>query len=156
MIASICPIHSTRRGVSRDRFGRQQIALICEDARLVGTITDGDIRRAILAGRSLEAPAESIMNRSPITARSGITHQAALALMRRHSIHQLPVVDGNRRLIEVLLIDDLLQGQTNENWVVLMAGGLGTRLRHLTQAFPKPMLKVGDKPILETILTSFI
>lgn len=137
--------------------GRLQITLVCRDGRLVGTITDGDIRRAILAGKPLDSPSCDVMNRHPITAPVGTSRSAALALMRRHSVHQLPIIDGERRVIDMLLFETLSHaGQRSDNWVVLMAGGLGSRLGPLTSQCPKPMIKVGDKPILETILSSFV
>ncbi len=133
-----------------------QIALIHDNGRLIGTITDGDIRRAILAGTSLSETVGTIMNRNPITAPSGILRHAALRLMERRSIHQLPTIDSTGHLVGILLIDDLMHQTPNENWVVLMAGGLGNRLKPLTDDLPKPLIKVGDKPILETILLGFI
>jgi dTDP-glucose pyrophosphorylase len=135
--------------------GRLQIVLIHQDGRLVGAATDGDIRRGILARVPLESPISSIMNPTPVTAARDITDEAALALMRRHSIHQLPLVDENNVVHDVKYLDDLLQTGQLENWVVLMAGGLGTRLRPLTLDTPKPLIKIGGRPILETIIRSF-
>jgi NDP-sugar pyrophosphorylase family protein len=123
---------------------------------LVGTATDGDIRRGILAGIGLDHPVAKVMNRSPITAKPGISDEAALALMRRHSIHQLPILSADNRVVDVKLIDELTRASHAEHWVVLMAGGAGTRLRPLTDDLPKPLIKVGGKPILETILMNFI
>jgi len=133
-----------------------QIAVVERDGRIIGTLTDGDVRRALLSGTGLEAPVEQVMNKTPITAPTGISNEAALALMRRHSIHQLPIVDGERRVIEVKSIDDLAKPSHSEHWVVLMAGGLGARLKPLTEGLPKPLIRVGDKPILETVLGGFI
>jgi NDP-sugar pyrophosphorylase family protein len=76
--------------------------------------------------------------------------------MRRHSIHQLPIVGADGKVIEVKLIDDLALAQQSDHWVVLMAGGLGSRLKPLTDELPKPLIKVGDKPILETVLGGFV
>jgi dTDP-glucose pyrophosphorylase len=135
--------------------GRLQIVLVHEDGYLVGAATDGDIRRGILARIPLESPISSIMNRTPVTATLDITDEAALALMRRHSIHQLPLVDESNVIRDVKFLDDLLQTGQLENWVVLMAGGLGTRLRPLTYDMPKPLIKIGGRPILETIIRSF-
>jgi len=135
--------------------GSLQIALVCREGRLIGTATDGDIRRAILASVPLTASIADVMNRSPITAPVGTTDAAALNLMRRHGIHQLPLVDPERRVVEVKLIDDLALAQQSDHWVVLMAGGLGSRLKPITDDLPKPLIKVGDKPILETVLGGF-
>lgn len=136
--------------------GRLQIALVERQGRLVGTLTDGDVRRALLSGATLSQPVQAIMNNSPIVASSGITNEAALALMRKHSIHQLPIVDANGMIVEIKLIDDLTRVSHADYWVVLMAGGQGTRLRPLTEDLPKPLIKVGGRPILETILSNFI
>jgi len=135
--------------------GRLQIAIVHENGRLVGAATDGDIRRGILARVPLDSPVSSIMNRSPITAKVGITDEAALTMMRRHSIHQLPLVDENHIVRDIKFLDDLLQVRQLANWVVLMAGGLGTRLRPLTEETPKPLINIGGRPILETIIRSF-
>jgi len=136
--------------------GRLQIALVERQGRLVGTLTDGDVRRALLSGATLSQSVEAIMNSSPIIANAGITNEAALALMRKHSIHQLPIVDANGMIVEIKLIDDLTRVSHADYWVVLMAGGQGTRLRPLTEDLPKPLIKVGGRPILETILSNFI
>ena len=138
-------------------LGTLQIAIVERDGRIVGTLTDGDVRRALLGGAGLDAPVEQVMNRTPITAPAGISNEAALVLMRRHSIHQLPIVDADGKVTEVKLIDDLgLNPSYADHWVVLMAGGLGARLKPLTDETPKPLLQVGDKPILETVMGGFI
>jgi len=135
--------------------GSLQMALVCRDGRLLGTVTDGDIRRAILASVPLDSPISVVMNCTPITAPVGISNLAALILMRRHSIHQLPVVDTDGTIIDVMLIDDLTAAPQSDHWVVLMAGGLGSRLKPLTDDIPKPLIRIGDKPILETVLSGF-
>ena len=137
--------------------GNLQLAVVERDGKIVGTVTDGDVRRALLSGVGLDASVAQVMNRTPIVAPAGISNAAALTLMRRHSIHQLPIVDAEGRVIEVKLIDDLaVLAPSDDNWVVLMAGGLGSRLKPLTNEMPKPLLRIGDKPILETVLTGFI
>jgi dTDP-glucose pyrophosphorylase len=133
-----------------------QIALVERNHTLVGTITDGDIRRGILAGVTLDQAVTTVMNPSPVTARVGISAEAAIGIMRRNSIHQLPILDEQNRVIDIQLIEDLTYAADSDNWVVLMAGGSGIRLRPLTNDLPKPLLRVGDKPILQTILGNFI
>jgi len=133
-----------------------QIALIAdENMKLLGTVTDGDIRRGFLKGLKFEDPIELVMNKTPITANENITRTQAHALMQKRQIHQLPVVDAQGTLVG-LHLDSVLQVTKLENEVVLMAGGLGKRLNELTENCPKPMLKIGAKPILETILENFI
>jgi dTDP-glucose pyrophosphorylase len=136
--------------------GRLQIALIEDGGRLVGTLTDGDVRRALLTGATLSQPVQTIMNASPVVAKVGITNEAALKVMRYHSIHQLPIVDADGKISDIKLIDDIPHASHADYWVVLMAGGAGQRLRPLTEDLPKPLINVGGRPILETILTNFI
>lgn len=136
--------------------GKSQIVIVEREGRIVGTLTDGDVRRALLGGAGLDAPVDQVMSRNPITAPASISDEAALALMRRHSIHQLPIVDADGHVVTVKLIDDLVQPTHSEHWVVLMAGGLGARLKPLTDDLPKPLIRVGGKPILETVLIGFI
>ncbi|MCZ6637767.1 MAG: nucleotidyltransferase family protein, partial [Alphaproteobacteria bacterium] len=125
--------------------------------RLLGTVTDGDIRRAILAGTDMGAPAAEIMHRTPHVGREGDAKKTLLARMAAEVIRQIPLLDAEGRVVGIAYIDDLLSPpKAPENWVVLMAGGMGKRLRPLTESAPKPLLTVGDKPLLETILESFI
>jgi dTDP-glucose pyrophosphorylase len=137
--------------------GAVQIALVVDErGRLLGTVTDGDVRRALLRGRPLESPVTESMNPSPQVVRAGQEREATLAMMRRRALHQLPVVDAAGVVVGLEVIDDLVAAPLHDNLVVLMAGGLGTRLRPLTDDCPKPMLKVGDRPILEHILEGFV
>jgi len=134
-----------------------QIALVVDDdVRLLGTVTDGDIRRGILKGVSLEERVSRVMNQSPVTINEGASKQAIKKLVREKKLRQLPVLNKNRQVVDVIFSSALFDSVSFDNWVVLMAGGLGTRLRPLTENIPKPMLKVGTKPILQTILESFI
>jgi len=140
--------------IERFTTGQVQIALVVDGRRrLLGVVTDGDIRRAILRGIGTDAPARRVMNASPRTLRLGEALDAPVAYMRRERIRHLPVVDFAGRAIDLLTIDALLAGApTRPNHVVIMAGGKGMRLRPLTENTPKPMLEVGGKPILETIV----
>jgi NDP-sugar pyrophosphorylase family protein len=134
-----------------------QIALVIDAAgRLRGTISDGDVRRAMLRGVSLESPASSIMNGSPTVARPGEDRDALIATMRARQLHRIPVLDAEDRLVGLETLDELILPAQRDNLVVLMAGGLGARLRPLTEDTPKPMLVIGKRPILETILLAFI
>ncbi|MDF2684615.1 MAG: putative sugar-phosphate nucleotide transferase [Brevibacillus sp.] len=135
----------------------RQIALVAdENDRLLGTVTDGDIRRGLLKGRALQDSTSLIMNSFPTVASPYETRENILALMKIKKIHQIPIVDEDGRVVHVEVLNDLLRPVRKDNWVVLMAGGLGTRLHPLTYDCPKPLLKVGNKPLLETILQSFI
>ena len=134
-----------------------QIALVTDDNRkLIGIVTDGDVRRGLLAGVTLEAPVSRVMNTSPSTIDESTDRPARLALMRRYQFHQIPILDPDRRVVGLETIDELLQPQQHDNWVLLMAGGLGKRMRPLTDARPKPLLEVGGRPIIETTIRQFV
>ncbi|PKM77884.1 MAG: alcohol dehydrogenase [Firmicutes bacterium HGW-Firmicutes-15] len=134
-----------------------QIALVInEKGQLLGTVTDGDIRRAILRHLSLDEPVNKIMNMNPHFVYREQSREKAVMLMKNSKLRQIPVVDEVGRLVGMEIADELLSPPSRDNWVILMAGGLGKRLNPLTESCPKPLLKVGDKPVLETILESFI
>ncbi len=134
-----------------------QIALVIDDeGKLLGTATDGDIRRGILQGITLEQPVGLVMKKDPITAKVCQSREVIFRMMRELSIKQMPVVDENMRVVSLELIDALIRSSAKDNLVVIMAGGLGTRLKPLTDNCPKPMVNVGGKPVIETILNSFI
>lgn len=139
-----------------DETGLQITLIVEDDNKLIGIVTDGDIRRAILKGLSLEQPVSTIMNSKPITENSNTSDQDLLSLMQRKSIRQIPILDHQGKVIRLALLNELLQANKKDNWVILMAGGLGTRLAPLTNDCPKPLLKIGGKPILENILNGFI
>ncbi len=138
---------------------RTQIVLVVgADDRLLGTITDGDIRRAILRQDDLHAPVAQVMNPNPVTARSADGIAVLVARMRDRNVHQLPILGPDGRIEALELLDDLTASPRGErardNVAVIMAGGLGTRLRPLTDTTPKPLLDIGGKPLLETSIGS--
>ncbi len=137
------------------RFTRMtpQIGLVVDERRcLLGTVTDGDIRRGLLRGLATDLPVSEIMNTSPRVFRFGEPQGNILAFMRRERVQHVPIVDFAGRVVDLLTIDSLLQPRPQDMPVVLMAGGKGLRLRPLTETLPKPMLDVGGRPILETIV----
>lgn len=138
-----------------DRSG-QQIALVVDDAgRLAGVLSDGDVRRAVLRDLDLSAPTSGFMNPFPTTALATASPTEQLAIMRRKVLRHLPLLDATGCVVGLSTLDSLMGGMERLNPVVLMVGGLGTRLMPLTRNCPKPMLPVGGKPILESILESF-
>jgi dTDP-glucose pyrophosphorylase len=148
---------SLRQTIEAITEGSLQIALVVDsEGKLLGTVTDGDIRKAILAGKDLDITAGEAMRSQPITSASKTPRAAILKLMREKRIHQMPLLDNQGRVVDVLTVDDMIGAAQKPNAIVIMAGGLGTRLHPLTEETPKPMLKVGGKPILETIIQSFI
>ena len=148
---------SIRDAIQAIDRGALQAAFVVDEAnRLLGLVTDGDIRRGILRGVGLEESVRLVMNASPIIASAGASSEDVLALMRRKSLRHIPIVNEAREIVDVVLADELRDQPRHDNWVVLMAGGEGRRLRPLTDDVPKPLLRIGSKPLLETILTGFI
>ncbi|MFL1994956.1 nucleotidyltransferase family protein [Lysinibacillus irui] len=137
-----------------DDSSLQFAVVVDEEQHLLGTVTDGDIRRGILRGEGLDVAITSIMNPNPISAKSGLKYHKYKQLMKSKMLKQLPIVDDNNRIRNILFADNI-ETSLNNNTVILMLGGLGTRLRPLTNDTPKPMLRVGNKPILETIIEGF-
>jgi nucleotidyl transferase len=136
--------------------GAMQIALVVDDNdKLIGTLTDGDIRRGILRGLDLDSSIETIVFKEPAVAKISSTKEEILKLALSRKLHQIPVVDDNGMVLGIKEIEELVEPKIKTNRVILMVGGLGTRLRPLTQDTPKPMLKVGNKPILQTIVEKF-
>lgn len=139
-----------------DKSAKQIILVVDRNNRLLGTVTDGDIRRSILTSVSLDDPIQKIMNSDPTVATIDESRESILVAMQRTGLHHIPLVDENHCVMGLETLNELIQSPTRGNWVVLMAGGLGSRLSPLTDECPKPMLKVGNKPLLETILENFI
>lgn len=152
----ISPNATIRRALEIIDSGSMKIALVVdENEKLLGTITDGDIRRYILKGVGLDDLIEAIYFRTPTTCGINDSKEKVLQLAVAHKLYQIPIVDGDGRVVGIAKVDELLQPLQRTNKVVLMAGGLGTRLSPLTDTTPKPMLHVGNKPILETIIENF-
>lgn len=151
------PTASLREAIETIDASAMQIALVVDEERkLLGTVTDGDVRRGILRGIALEQSVSQVMNAQPTVARADEPREQVLANMQRKQLHRIPIVDEQNQVTGIEFLEELIQPHLKENWVVLMAGGLGSRLRPLTNDCPKPMLKVGNKPLLETILENFI
>lgn len=128
----------------------QIVIVIGADDRLLGVVTDGDVRRAILAGKSHDAAVADIMSHSPVVGRPEEGREMLISRMRSLRLGQVPLVDGDGRVVGLVTTDPQ---RALPNWVIVMAGGTGQRLRPLTNDTPKPMLKIGEKPILETIIS---
>lgn len=135
--------------------GTQFIAVVDSQLRLLGTVTDGDIRRGLLGGIQIHDKVQRVMNRNPKTLRNDTARPKIMKLMKDKMLHHLPLINEQNVIVEIISFNDLTTVERKENHVVLMAGGLGARLLDLTTNCPKPMLKVGDKPILETIIEIF-
>ena len=136
--------------------GGLQVAIVVdENDALVGTVTDGDIRRGLLNGLDLNSSVSLVVHKSPSVASVGDTKESILKIALAKKLHKIPLVDELGKLVGIEDIEDIIRPVSKTNRVVLMVGGLGTRLRPLTQDTPKPMLKVGNKPILQTIVEKF-
>ena len=132
----------------------QFAVVVDDDLKLLGVLTDGDIRRGLLRGLGLESSIESLINKHPVVANINDTKERILELANEKKLHQIPII-SNGKLIGIQDIREFLAPKNKPNKVILMVGGLGTRLRPLTNDVPKPMLDVGNKPILHTIVENF-
>ena len=140
--------------IDRNRRG---IALVLDDRRrLLGTLTDGDLRRAILAGAALDTPLTVALERkgnaAPVTARTDANHATLLSTMREKGIRHLPLLNDDGAVGGLVTLDELLPDEVIPLQAVIMAGGFGKRLHPLTESLPKPMLPVGDKPVMELLV----
>ena len=129
------------------------IALIVDqNDTLIGTVTDGDIRRFILSGKSFDEPCRKVMHDRPVKAAVNTERKQLIELIQAYRIRNIPIVDENDRPVKLVNFDELMNGNTEKGISVIMAGGEGIRLRPLTEGVPKPMLRVGDRPVLEQII----
>ena len=154
--ALIGPETSLREALEAiDKVGCQMVLVVDADRRLLGTLSDGDARRGLLKGLSLADRVTSAMHAGPTCAKEGEARHSILATMRRLGLHQIPVVDPQGIVVGLEIVDDFLAAPARDHWVVIMAGGRGSRLDELTRETPKPMLKVGSRPLLETIVRGY-
>jgi len=138
----------------------QVLVVVDEENRIVGIITDGDVRRSLLDNIPFDEPIGKIMNRNPITLRFPYKEAEALELMKKNSIKHIPVINEKREVVDVILWSDFLNNgkvkYPSQNIpVVIMAGGRGTRLDPFTKILPKPLIPIGDKPVIEIIMERF-
>ncbi len=153
----LSPSASVRDALRVINSSAKGIALLVDgEGRLTDTLTDGDIRRAILQGLDVEGSIEELLktkvSHNPIVAPVGTRREEQAALMREHKVRQLPLLDDDGRPVGLETLDELLGRGEGRLQAVVMAGGFGKRLMPLTEDMPKPMLPVGDKPMLEHII----
>jgi dTDP-glucose pyrophosphorylase len=151
--ALLPPGATVREAIGKlDAAALQIILVVTAGDVLLGTLTDGDIRRGLLRGIDMSCAIDTLMTREPLVVPEGIPPQVVAQLMQANRIHQLPVVDEHRRVVGLRVWHDLQAGSQRVNLMVIMAGGLGTRLRPYTQDCPKPLLPVSGKPMMEHII----
>lgn len=139
-----------------DKASLRIVFVVDSESRLIGTVTDGDIRRGILRHLSLTRPVVHVMNDNPIVLPAHENRENILRIMRDKDILQIPLIDDAGRIVEVELLQELVRKKNYPNPVVIMAGGLGSRLRPLTNDLPKPMLRIGDTPMAERIINQLV
>lgn len=151
---ALLPTESTLQDAVRnlDESALQITMVVSSGGELVGTITDGDVRRGLLRGLSLASPIDSVVHPDPMVVPPELSRDLVLQLMRANRVHQLPVVDENRKVVGLHVLDELMAPKQRPNLMVIMAGGKGTRLRPQTEVCPKPLLEVAGKPMLEHII----
>jgi dTDP-glucose pyrophosphorylase len=130
-----------------------KIVLVCDESGvLLGTICDGDIRRGLLRGLSMPSPVTEVVRRNPLVVPEGMSRELVLQIMAANKVQQIPVVDAFGSPVGLHLWDELTTPSERPNLMVIMAGGMGTRLRPYTESCPKPMLPVAGRPMLEHII----
>lgn len=137
--------------------GASGIALVVdEEERLLGVITDGDARRAILRDNNLSITAQDVLDTKktgrPLTAKVGTHRRDLIELFKKTRVSHIPIVNDRDQVVDMIRLSDLLACEDITLNAVVMAGGLGKRLHPLTKDIPKPMLRVGNRPLLERII----
>ncbi len=153
LISPDVKIRDALKVIDKEAMHAALVVLKCN--KLIGLVTDGDIRRGLINGIGLDDPVTEIMNTSPTSATTLMSNEFLKVMMQKKKILLLPILDENGRLVNVKTLHETLEIEKRDNPVFLMAGGFGTRLRPLTDNCPKPMLKVGGKPMLETLINHF-
>lgn len=137
--------------------GSLRIVLVCDaEQKLLGTVTDGDTRRGLLGDANMQDPVTGVMNTAPLSVLGNTNRDQRLKLMKLHDVTAIPILDHEGRILGLETLHQAMQPELRDNPVFIMAGGFGTRLQPLTDHCPKPMLRVGAKPMLEHLVNQFI
>ena len=134
----------------------QIVLIVSNEGKLEGTITDGDIRRGMINGYGLEDKIMQIMKKDPFVVTKQLNKKTARYLMKVNSLLQVPIVDNDRKVVGLHLWNEEFHTKVKDNYIVIMAGGFGKRMKPQTNDCPKPMLNVGGRPMLEIILEQCI
>ena len=135
-----------------DEHGKRIVLIANHDNQLEGTVSDGDIRRGLLRGMDLTGQIMNVINRNPLVAPADVSRDMVMQLMVANKVQQIPIVDNERHLLGLYLWDEIALPLGRENFMIIMAGGAGTRLRPHTENCPKPLLEIAGKPMLEHII----
>lgn len=135
-----------------DQVALKIVLIVNESGELVGTISDGDIRRGLLKGLDLHSPIASVVHHNPFVVPPDLDRKLVMQLMVANKIQQIPVVNAQRQVVGLHLWDAINTAPVRPNIMVIMAGGMGTRLRPQTENCPKPLLLVAGKPMLAHII----
>ena len=158
----IKPTHTIKQALRQmDAMGEKTLLVVDDYNILLGTISDGDIRRWILKGKDLTEDVSKVMYSTPISLDQNFERKTAKQLMVKQRLECLPVVDGDKKVISAIWWVDLFESKSKKLKklkipVVIMAGGEGARLAPFTKILPKPLMPIGDKPIIEIIIGRFI
>jgi len=159
-VLCVSPQNTVQDAITQMNVSAAGIVLVInEETRLLGTITDGDVRRGLLANITISSTVDRLLSQKtgsqyaqPIVAESGADPTKLLRILREHAIRHLPVIDAQNRVVVLVTLDEFITPETPPLQAVIMAGGFGTRLSPLTDTLPKSMLPIGDRPILELII----
>lgn len=154
----INPNSTIRDAINQLNETALQILVVCnQQNQIIGIIMDGDIRRAIIKGVSLDEKVKNIMNKNPKFLKIGFTEEMAKQTFLKYGVKRIPIVDDDMRVVDVLKIEDFIEikKKIKSNYVVIMAGGRGKRLDPITKIIPKPLLLVGEKTMVEHIIKRF-
>lgn len=157
----IKPMVSIREALRQmDKAALQVLVVINNENKLLGIVTDGDVRRALIKGIDLKEHISSIMTKNPISMLNSRDKNKALELMKKNVIRHIPIIDENDKIIGLFLWSDFLKNgevtySQKDTPVVIMAGGKGTRLDPFTKILPKPLIPIGEKPIIQIIMDNF-
>jgi dTDP-glucose pyrophosphorylase len=151
---AILPVNATIQQAIRnlDQVAIKIVLVVNEAGKLEGTISDGDIRRGLLRGLDINSPIVSIIHHNALVVPPEMGRETVMQIMFANKIHQIPVVDEHHHVVGLHLWDEITTPPTRSNLMVIMAGGMGTRLRPHTENCPKPLLPIAGKPMLEHII----
>lgn len=139
---------------------KQILIVVNKEKKLLGIVADGDIRRALACNIQFDSRIGTLMNKKPLTVSMPANKKEALSLMKKHDVKSIPIVDDNKRVSGLFIWKDLVKNgdirvKKKTNHVFIMAGGKGTRLDLFTKILPKPLIPIGEKPIIECIMDNF-